>query len=343
VRTRVSELQAYHLLATDVKSSGDTTIFPPSDLVAISEIVRKHLGLQAETVEQACAGAEEQSRATAKSVGLGIRNVLRLWDQDRVSEAIIVARDLRVKNPNNGDVASLYGAALLRLSPPRYDDAEEALEAARRLGCARQELLSNIVKTKSALEDWVGLYAVTKGMYSNDYSKDVGLDAFLLASRRLISIARDRVDDKRIIELAIEVVEQITLKLNRQRVEPAYFARLTNARFDFARDYVTSLDRYHPRKGDKLFVFEGVVRLADSGVVLTDLVRSGLNALTNWWKDVEERPFIDHIAIDILGRQVKRLERLGVKAEEIQPDGVLAGQIYATSRDLAYRGAKLVT
>ncbi len=71
IRTRVSELQAYHLLATDVKTTGDTTIFPPSDLVAISEIVRKHLGLQAETVEQACARAEEQSRATAKSVGLG--------------------------------------------------------------------------------------------------------------------------------------------------------------------------------------------------------------------------------------------------------------------------------
>ncbi len=248
-----------------------------------------------------------------------------------------------MKNPNDGDVASLFGAALLRLSPPRYDDADEALEAARRLGCARPELLSNIVKTKSGLEDWVGLYSVTRGMYSVDYSKDIGLDAFLLASRNLIAIARDRLDDKRVIELSIAAVEQITLKSNRQRGEPGYFARLTNARFDFARGYLNSLESYHSRKGDKLLVFEGVVRLANSGVVLTDLVRSGLHALTNWWKDVEERPFIDHTAIDILGRQIKRLDRLAVKAEEIQPDGVLAGQISATSRDLAYRGAKLVS
>lgn len=217
-------------------------------------------------------------------------------------EAVIVARELRAKNPNNGDVASLFGAALLRVSPPKYDDADEALEAARRLGCARPELLSNIVKTKSGLEDWVGLCAVTKGMYSSEYSKDVGLDAFLLASRKLTGIARDRGDDKRVIELAIGAVEQITLKLNRQRVEQAYFARLTNARFDFARDYVNSLDGYYSRKGDKLFVFEGVVRLAELEVILTDLVRSGLNALTNWWKDVEERPFIDHTLIFWAGR-----------------------------------------
>jgi hypothetical protein len=207
----------------------------------------------------------------------------------------------------------------------------------------RPELLRNIVKTKIGLEDWIGLYSVTKAMYSAEYSKDVGLDAFLLSSKNLINIARDRRDDKRIIELSIAAVEQITLKLNRQRVEPTYFARLTNGRFDFSREYVKSLEAYHSRKGDKLMVFEGVVRLADFGVVLTDLVHSGLHALANWWKDVEERPFIDHTALDILGRQIKRLDRLAVKAEEIQSDGVLAGQISAMSRDLAYKGAKLVS
>jgi len=136
VRTRISELQAYHLLATSEKRGGDTTIFAPSDLVSISEIVRKHLGPQAETVEKACAKAEEQSRAASRSVGLGIRGVLRLWEQDRHPEAIILARELRDKYPTNGDVASILGAALLRVAPPMYNDADVELESASPLNAA---------------------------------------------------------------------------------------------------------------------------------------------------------------------------------------------------------------
>jgi hypothetical protein len=123
VRTRISELQAYHLLATTVKGTGDATMCAPSDLVSISEIVRNHLEAQAETVEQACAKAEEQRRATTRSVGLGIRGVVGLWEQKRFPEAVIFAKDLREKNPTDGDVASiLVGAALLRITPPKYNE-----------------------------------------------------------------------------------------------------------------------------------------------------------------------------------------------------------------------------
>jgi hypothetical protein len=342
VRTRIAELQAYHLLATTVKGTGDATIFAPSDLVSISEIVRNHLGAQAETVEQACAKAEEQRRATTRSVGLGIRGVVGLWEQKRFPEAVIFAKDLREKNPTDGDVASIFGAALLRVTPPRYNEADEALESARQLGCARPELLSDIITTKKALEDWPRLYVITKSVYSREYSKDIGLDAFLLACKRMIGIARDRNDDKRIADLGIEAVERISVKMERQRVEPSYFQSLSSSRFDFAREYIHSLQKLYPRNGDKLNVFDGVFRLSEAGVVLTDLVRIGLDGLRSWWKDVEQRPFIDHTAIDILGRQIRRMERLESKTREIQPGGNLAAQISALSHDLAYRGAQLV-
>jgi hypothetical protein len=342
VRTRISELQAYHLLATSEKRGGDTTIFAPSDLVSISEIVRKHLGPQAETVEKACAKAEEQSRAASRSVGLGIRGVLRLWEQDRHPEAIILARELRDKYPTNGDVASILGAALLRVAPPMYNDADVELESARQLGCARPELLANIIKTKTALADWARLHAITRSLHSNDFNKDVGLDGFLLACRKLVAIAKDRGDQKRITELSIEAVERVAVKLERQRVDQSYFASLSSARFDFARDYVIALERLSPRNGDKLSIFDGVFRLAEAGVLLTDLVRIGLNGLSSWWKDVEQRPFIDHVAIDILGRQIRRLERLESMAREIQSSGGLAAEISALSHDLAYRGGQFV-
>ena len=45
--------------------------------------------------------------------------------------------------------------------------------------------------------------------------------------------------------------------------------------------------------GDKLHVFEGVVRLASTSVILADLLRVGVKALGAWWSDVEGRAVID--------------------------------------------------
>jgi hypothetical protein len=79
---------------------------------------------------------------------------------------------------------------------------------------------------------------------------------------------------------------------------------------DFSREYIAALDRLHYHAGDKLKVFEGVVRLADAEVMLGDLLRFGVNALRSWWWDVEKRPVVDLVACSILGRQLSRLENL---------------------------------
>ena len=271
VRDRISELQAYHLITTGTKASGDTVICAPDDLVAVAEILRAHLGQQAVYVEEACARAQERSKSDIRTIGVEIRSVLRAWDTCRYSDAVNLARDLKKRFPKSGDVATLLGSALLRATPPKYKEADQELETARRLGCTRPELTTNIIKTKTELRDWPSLYEFTKNLSSNDAARDLPLCAFLLACRKLIDIAKDRGDYSRSADLAIEAVGRITAKISRQRLEPSFFAKLTSSRFDFARNYVSTLDLMHLLPGDKLQVFEGVARLADSGVILSDL------------------------------------------------------------------------
>ncbi|TIM26512.1 MAG: hypothetical protein E5Y63_28870 [Mesorhizobium sp.] len=341
VRERIAELQAYHLIAISTKDGGDSSIFAPTDLIAVTAILRAHLSTQATTVETACARAQERSKNDSRSIGLGIRSVLNAWEAGQHGEAVILAEKLKQKFPTSGDAASMLGAALLRASPPRLKEADRALEEARKLGCMRSELLTNTIRVKSDLQDWQGIHTITRNLTTKESNRDEPLDAFLFATKHLIVTANLRGDRVRTAELAIEAVEKITMKVSRQRLDHAYFSTLNSARFDFARVFINALEAEHTRPGDKLNVFEGVVRLSDSDVILIDLLRLGLTALETWWSDVEGRPVVDMVACSILGRQLRRMEKIqrqlhGYSAKQQNTD-----EIARRVRELAHRGARL--
>jgi hypothetical protein len=317
-------------------------IFAPKELVAIKEILRSHLGSNASGVEAACAKAQELSGEANRKISIGIRSVVSAWTSGRFPEAVVLARELRKNYPKSADVAQILGSALLRCSPPDYKEADRELEAARRLGCTRLELLGNIVKAKIGIGDWQGLYEITKPLSSNEAGQDVPLDAFLHSCWQLIATAKDRSDHPRAAELCIEAVEKISYKISHHRLDQGYFSKLVGSRSGFAHEYIKELNRSNPRPGDKLRVFEGVSHLADAQVVLSDLLKAGLTALETWWGDVEERPIVDQIACSILGKQLKRLDKMGEQyATYGHADDPLLTRVSGVRRDLAYRGAKL--
>lgn len=342
VRDRISELQAYHLISSAIKEAGDTTIFAPNDLVAVTAIIQQHLGAHARDVEIACAKAAEQGKADVRTVGAGIRRVLSAWDVGRADEALALAGQLRARFPKSGDIASILGAAYLRTSPPKYHDADRELEAARHLGCSRPEMILNVVKVKTELQDWRGLYDFAKPLGSKHPSRDGPLNAFALACRNLIRVAKERGDFARVAELSFEVIEKINAKFNRQRLDPVLYSQLVGTRFDFAREYITAMDRLNFRDGDRLHVFEAVARLADADVILIDILKGGISALETWWRDVEKRPVVDLTACAILVRQISRLERIAKQLRDYgNIDPKVFTRIESVVRDLSYRGAKL--
>src|SRR5262249_28549913 len=195
VRDRISELQAYHLISSAIRQAGDATIFPPSDLVAVSGILKAHLGSHARAVEAACARAQERSSTDSREIGAGIRRVVAAWNNSSTEAGLLLAQELRRKFPKNGDVANVLAQPLLRMSPPRWSDADRELEAARRLGCSKPELeVLDAIKTKTELQDWQGLYELTRKLTSNSPSRDIPLNAFPRACSELVNVAKIRGD-----------------------------------------------------------------------------------------------------------------------------------------------------
>ncbi|TAT74821.1 hypothetical protein ELH50_30255 (plasmid) [Rhizobium ruizarguesonis] len=341
VRDRIAQLQSYHLLATAVRGSSNTSIYVPDDLLAVKQILKNHLGSQALSVEEACAKAEERSRNNTKSIGLAIRTIIGLWKEDRAGEAVIAAKKLQLQHPKNGDVACIYGAALLKAKPPQTREADMAFEDARRLSCSRPELSSYIIQTKIELSEWQGLYLLTKSLSSNEAHRDIWLDAFMTACAGLISTAKVRGDWRRVAELSLEVVERISQKIQRQTVTSTYFQALLARRFDFGREYFEATARETTSPGDQIEIFEAAVRLADNEILLSDLIKRGLRALEIWWGSVEMRTTVDETARHILSRQIKRLNALEKQISRVgKPNPDLIGLIAATSHDLAFRGAR---
>lgn len=341
VRERISELQAYHLIATGTQGSGAGVVFAPDDLVSIVEIVRSHLGTTAQAIEAACARAQERSNTSSTTIGVGIRSVLNAWNTGRTSEAVVTAQDIKKRFPKNGDVASIFGAALLRTSPPKYREADRELEEALRLGCRRPELLPNLIQVKTALEDWTGLHELTRSLTSNEVTRDVPLSGFILASQKLVALAKIRINDQRVADLSIEVVERISRKIARLRLDPAFFNILSKDQAYFAREYIAALQRTSPRGADKLRIFEGLARLAEADVIFSDLVRIGLSALLLWWADVENYPVSGVDVISLLARQLRRLERMRKQFETYKtPSSTILSEISRVIHDLEYRGAK---
>jgi hypothetical protein len=338
VRDRINELQAYHLLSTAVKDTGDAVIKTPDELSVVTDILREHLGSTAGDVEEACARASERSRQDDRSIGHSIRVIVQHWTARRTSEAVVLADQLKSKFPKNGDVASIYGAALLKTSPPRWRDADRELEAARKLGCDRPELIPNIVQVKTALEDWTGLYNFTRKVASRDPKRDPALDGYILAASELLKIARARRDYPRMAEIALQAVDKLSGKIERVRLDPAYFQSISSRRFDFARTFVGAVDANCPRPGDKVRVFEAAMRLVKSGVILRDIIRVGVNSLKVWWSDVERRPAVDTTACSILSRHIAQLESL---ARDLPDDAAFSAWLDRESRSLSYRGAEL--
>lgn len=341
VREQVSELQAYHLISTITRTHGDSAISVPSELQTVLNLIKDQLGLTAQTVEAAVARAHEKSGSQERQVGAGIRTIARMWGANQCEEALIVALELTNKFKENGDAASILGAAYLRVSPPNYRDADREFERAVKLGSTKSELLPNIIKAKAALEDWAGLREFTRTRISNETGRDIALAAHLQANSELIKTARARGDRKRISELSIEAVERITAKVRRVRLDPPYFQALTTQRFNFARAFIEAVDQDNPRPGDRLRVFEAIARLAAADVVVLNLLEKGVNALEEWWQDVERRPVADLAACKILSRMLDKLQGMEQQITRYKGDTTVSNNIESRRRELEYRGGAL--
>lgn len=341
-RDTISELQAFHLIARTENKFGDTVLSTPKELISVTGILKKYLGTRARLVERGCARIRSENRGGAKAIGIQIRKIIDFWDKENFDEAIVVARKLSTGNPKNGDVASVLGAAYLKAKPPKFREANEVLEKSMLMGCQRRELLANLIKAKVGIEDWQGLLSTTEKLSTNGTKDDEPLDGFILASAKLIGIAKLRGDSRRWASLSISSIERIEFKISNQSLAPQYFIKLRNEQMRLSKEYIEALHSENPRPGDKLDVFSGVLKLVNARVVTLGVIKNLCESLSEWWRDVENRPVLDLKACDILHDQLFRLLQIPnlISSDSPQKEEILR-IVEDANRDLGFRGAAL--
>ena len=332
VRDNILELQAYHLIASGRNATGDTVIDGSQGPCRRDRDPEPAPRILCRNDRGGVRARFEEHRRESERCGTWHPPSGSGVGPGQDGAAVALARDLRRKFARNGDVACLLGTALMRTGA--YKEAERELEGARRLECGRVELLDQLIEAKMKLNDWVGVYELTRALSSNHRAVDKPLEGFLSAVEKLMGLAKLRGDARKASDLAIEAVEKINAKMSGLRLEPSFFERLKGEKFRLAREYISLLGQQAHRPGNKLQVFEGVVRLASEDVILADLLREGMQALGTWWTDVEGRSVIDLTACSILSRQLQRLRRLEAQyASYAGTGGEVAAGIAATRRD----------
>ncbi|WP_417809719.1 RNA-binding domain-containing protein [Thioclava sp.] len=342
VLDHIGELQSFHLVSNSKNRYGEPAFSSSKELIASAGILRRHLGLRAQSVEKQCAKIRQNQGDQTRKIGIELSKIVTFWSEGQNEEALILAKELSNRNQKSGDVWCALAGAFLKIRPANYGAADDAVMRAVDLNCLRPELFDYFVLAKKGIEDWQGLRSFVEKKFFKSFKKDTALDAYMVATSKLVGFATDRGDYKVAARYSFEGAERIASKIAGSALDPAFFKSLVLRQNSFASDAIRFSRRHNPRPGDQLFVAELAFKLYDLNIYRRDVIEAICVSLKTWAEDVEKRPFVDETAIDILSRFIKRLSRIHTTAsrrgDKAERDIEL---ISDTVRDLEFIGARL--
>lgn len=339
----IGELQGYHLVSRTENKFGETVFSASKELVSVVGILQKHLGKErAGAVDIECARISKNQGDKTRSIGIGINKIVSFWSEQKMDEALILAKELSAKNPRNGDVFCILGKSFLQVAPKKYNDAETALMKAIEFGSKRVELTSLVIEAKCGCSDWLGLRTFLSGKKSKFGFNDPILDALIIADENLYAnaMASGRLGDAS--NYAVEIVEKIADKILGQVLKADYFDTLRHKQTNYANRYLEIVKLQNNRSGDKLEIANAVFRLFDLNIATSQFFITACNSLNEWLTDVESRPVLDLTALDILVGKINSLRKIEdyLLKKRGESDHVYK-KVGHTIRELEFRGARL--
>lgn len=307
----IGELQGYHLVSRTENKFGETVFSASKELVSVVGILQQHLGKErAKAVDIECARISKNQGDKTRSIGIGINKIVSFWSEQKMDEALILAKELSANNPKSGDVFCILGKSLLQVEPKKYIDAETALMKAIEFGSKRVELTSLVIEAKCGCSDWLGLRTFLAGKKSKFSFNDPILDALIIADENLYAHAMTsgRLGDAS--HYALEIVEKIADKILSQGLKTDYFDTLSHKQATYANRYLKVVSIQNDRSGDKLNIANAVFKLFDLNIKIPKFFIEACNSLIEWIADVESRPVLDLTALDILLEKLIHFERL---------------------------------
>jgi hypothetical protein len=329
----LAHLREFHLYASGGDPRTGAKLEVPEPILLMRDILEARVQ-NPKRLAQECARLRSKSPRVDDRVSFAIRTVVALWKEDDYEAAEFSARNAVKDNKKSGDLHCILGQCQLKLTPPRYDEADKAFAEASRFKSSRVELLPTWLETKAHLGDWLGILDVVGKAAPDDIRSHV---AFLRA-RAYAELGRQalgRNDPVKAIERFKQAMESASRTIGQGRAGER-LADLRELCRICAHNFVGVTDTQSTRPRDRLNVFNAVSDAFACHVTETRLVLLGLNALMSWANEAFGSAQSSGEPARILER---RLERLNEMRQHIHEQGShrsdLSGRMAGASERLA--------
>ncbi|MBD3677969.1 MAG: putative DNA binding domain-containing protein [Rhodobacteraceae bacterium] len=336
----INELQSFHLLGKKENARGDFSLSTSKELVASTGILKRKLGAKASEIERRCAIMRKSEKEQAREIGRTIRKIISCLDEGDPDPALVLAKDLVLRNPKNGDAWCMLARTYLTVKPPRYAEADDACTNALNNSCTRSELFEYVVAAKTGVSDWQGLKSYAEKKRFKSRKRDPGLDAYLIAVKNLIDLAQQRGSYLEASRHAQDGTEKISEKIQNSYLEPEMFNSLVHDQ-NWLADQAIKYRRFSiERPRDNLHVADLGFELFDQKIQTKEVVRAICDGLTAWSEAVRKNDVMVESEVEIIANNIRKLERISelLKSSDKDASNDLAS-IERTQRQLGFVGA----
>lgn len=336
----INELQSFHLLGKKENNQGDVVLSTSKELVVSAGILKKKLGQRAQEIERRCAIIRKNQGDVTREVGRSIRKILQCLDDSEPDQALVLATELSNRNPQNGDTWCILARAYLSVKPPMYQKADDASSNALRYSCSRNELFEYVIESKKGVSDWQGLKSFTDGKRSRSNNSDSSLEAYLLAVNKLIHLASERKSHYEASKHALDGIKKISDKIQNSPLTPKFFNSLVHDQNRLADEAIRYRKMSVERPRDHLSVADLGFELVDLKIQTKGVVSSICAGLTAWSEEVKNKAILDEAEVDIIAKNIRKLERLSSLLQTSSRDVAADLQLVtAAQRQLGFVGA----
>jgi tetratricopeptide (TPR) repeat protein len=283
----LGHLRQYHLLVSgDDVQRGGVKLSVPSGIRLMIDLIKPRVANWSK-IEAECLKAKKGSPILQDSTGQIVRQVIALWKDNRMDEALEVARLNAQTNKKSGDLQCLLGRAYLMLDLPHYQQAEVAFKKAFDLGCRKIELSSLWIKAKQYRKDWYGIIELTQQLEEVIGVADViyyKAQAYLeLASMNERSNMIDKALDS--YNSGINEIED-AWKANQARGRGAEILEIRSVLYQ---GYLSLLSRANSKAEEGIVVWDAIMNAFVSRFRRVEYISLGIIRLEQFWKYAEQR------------------------------------------------------
>jgi len=298
----IGQLRKYHLVALGEDLPGGAKIVIPSSLQFVTGIIRERVR-DPNRIERECVKARAGAPRIASEIGDIIRRVAALWQEKQFTSALELASVADQRFPNDGDVKCLFGRSLLLANPPDPGKADAAFQKAFDLKSKRPELPSLWVSAKAMLNDWMGIMEVSQLFPETP-------DLIVERARaywELGNIGLTSHNPRRAAELWLQGAREIDRALKERRGQ-GRGSELVQLRRLLFEHYLLVIDSLTREPNERIDVWSAAVEAFNCFVRHGPILKTGVEALAQWWAAVESRDAYDSKARILMQSQLRKMD-----------------------------------